>query len=264
MDLVINNASEIANTADGGPFVAKAPSRGLRPDDPNFFDDVISYKTLSDLLRSASQRGRDWPESVPPARVVIGDTMSSTAIGAAMGGPVAPGDLRLDTIDFGSGSSRARVQGFDSGGNQDMAFNTTGGAPGLGVTGNGSNLLTSFGGEMLRIDFAQRGFKLGIAMSDLGIYNVSGTAYTERVQFRFSGGASTVTVIKAGCKADGGVATFSIDPGTDFNRVEITPLPATPSAFFAFTATALADFQLCDATATKCVSSLASATNFCP
>jgi type II secretory pathway pseudopilin PulG len=64
MDLTITSVAEFNNTADAGPFTAKAPSGGLSPDDPNFFDDVISYIAVANLIHNAGLGGRDWPD--PP------------------------------------------------------------------------------------------------------------------------------------------------------------------------------------------------------
>lgn len=257
---VPTSANELANintSTAAGLFVAQAPSaQGTDPNAATHFDDVLGFQSIAEFIRKANLAERDWPENF-----VIGYTMDSATVSAGVGQTVnSPGSVGDDRIDF----ARARVTGSDSGGNQDIAFNTAGGAPGIGIAGNGSSLMTSLFGERLRIDFAQRGYKLGVALSDLGTYDLLGTTYTERVQFRFSGGTSTVTVIKSGCKADGGVASFSIDPGTDFDRVDILPLGATPSSFLATTSTALADFKLCDASANGCFSNLATVANSCP
>jgi hypothetical protein len=253
------NVNELANTQPTGPFVAAAASTGLAPDDPNHFDDVLYYVSLSDLITRASVAARPWP--LPP---LAGATMSEANVAAALNlASVAVGDL-LGTnsgITFGIGTNRARVSGFQSGSGTDLSFNTTGGADSVGVAGGGPSLLTSANADKLRVDFQQDVFKLGVALADFGI----SLGATEQVQFVFSGGsgptATTVTIVKAGCRADGGVATFSIDPGTNFKRVEITPLPSIPSGVSQF---GLADFQACGPAAGSCVSALATPATACP
>jgi type II secretory pathway pseudopilin PulG len=254
------SANELANintSTPAGQFVAQAASAaGSDPNAATFFDDVIAFQSIPELVTRANLAARDWPENF-----LLGYTMDSVTVSAAAGGPVSPGALNTDTLSFGTGASLATVRSFDSGGNQNLTFNTTGGAPSLGVEGNGSNLMSSTGGEFLRLDFAQKGWKLGVALAGFGTYVVSGTTYTERVEFRFSGGTTSVNIIKSGCNPDSGVATFSIDPGTDFNRVEIHPLAATPSGA---TITGLAEFRLCGASGVTCLPSLATSSNRCP
>lgn len=252
------NPVEIANMQAAGPFTAAAPmTTNMSPNDVNYFDDIIAYERLPDLVRRANLQGRDWFD--PPATSLVSYKMDEATVSAAVGAPVTPGTLGNNRIDFGTGQNRARVEGFDSGGNQDISYNTVGGAPGLGIAGNGNNLLTSTGSEKLRIDFQQAGAKFGIALADFGTYDLSGTTVTERVQLVFSGvGPSTFSVTLSGCRADGGVATFSVDPGIDFNRVEIQALAATPSGT---TALSLAAFNLCDTSPGFCLSGLDATTD---
>lgn len=209
------------------------------------------------MITRANLAARDWPENF----IIGGYTMDNPTVANALGGPVTPGDLGVNRLDFFTGADRTRVRGFDAGGNQDIAFDNTGGADSLGVAGNGGNLLSSANSERLRIDFPHTNRKLGIALAHFGTYVNAGTTYTEQVIFRFSGGTSTVNVTKAGCRADGGVATFSIDPGTTFNRVEVRPQPAIPSGDSAL---AVADFKACDASAQACFSNQATTANQCP
>jgi hypothetical protein len=265
------SADELANinTTDAvGQFIARAAvTNNLATGDPlavdaaTYFDDILAFQSIAETVKRANLSARDWPENF-----VIGYTMDNPTVAAAAGHSVsANANTGEDRLDFGSGVNRARVSGFDSGNNnEDITFNTVGGAPGIGIAGNGSNLMTSFNSERLRIDFGQSASKFAVALGDFGTYVLLGTTYTEQVEFRFSGGASNVNIVKAGCRADGGVATFSIDPGTDFNRVEIRPQGATPLSFLAITATTLADFKTCTAGTLDCFSNLATAGNRCP
>jgi hypothetical protein len=254
------SANELANTQPTGPFVAAAPSSNLAPEDANHFDDVLDYLSLSDLITRANVGARSW--ALAP---VVGYTMNSATVSTALGHTVAVGDTGSNRIDFGSGANRARVRGFQSGAATDITFNTSGGDPSLGVAGGGVPLLSSANSDKLRIDFQQDVFKLGVALADFGTRVVSGVTVIEQVQFVFSRGtgpgATTVTVVKSACNVDGNVATFSINPGTDFERVEISPLAALPSGV---TQTGLADFQVCGSAAGSCVSTLATASTACP
>jgi hypothetical protein len=259
------SAAELANintTDASGQFIAKAAvTQGIAADAATYFDDILAFQSIPELVKRANLSARNWPEST---NIVSNFTMDSATVGAAiLGTPTPDASTGRDDITFGSGSTQARVRGFDSGGNQDITFNTVGGASGLGITGNGNLLMTSTSSERLRIDFGQSARKFAVALGDFGTYVASGVTYTEEVEFRFRGGASNVNVVKSGCRADGGVATFSIDPGTDFNRVDIRPQPAVPTPF-AITAMTVADFKTCTAGSEECLSNLATASNRCP
>jgi hypothetical protein len=262
------SAAELANintTNATDQFIAKAAvTQGIAPDAPTYFDDILAFQTVSEFVKRSNLSARDWTEVADNS--IAAFTMDASTVGAAIGGstPTADTSTGRKAIDFGTGDNQAHVRAFDSGGAVEISFNTVGGAPGLGVVGNGTNLMTSTNNERLRIDFDESGWKLGIALGGFGTYDVSGTTYTEQVQFRFSGGASNVVIMKAGCRADGGVATFSIDPGTDFTHLEIRPQPATSLAGPGVTATTLADFKTCTAGAAECFSNLATASNRCP
>jgi hypothetical protein len=262
------SASELANidtTTPAAQFVSQASSSPEIPADAaTHFDDLLAFRGISEIITQANLLARDWPENslLNPATPgsLIAYTMNTATIAAA-GVSASPGDLGTGTINFGSGADRARVRGFDSGGNQNISLDSSGGSEALGVAGNGGNLITNTNSERLRIDFATPGRKLGIALAHFGTYVVAGVTYTEQVQFRFSGGGSTVNVTKGGCHADGGVASFSIDPGVSFSRVEIRPQAASPSGLSAL---ALADFNECSSTAPACFSKLATLANQCP
>ncbi|MGZ5048213.1 MAG: hypothetical protein ACXWF0_13380 [Usitatibacter sp.] len=255
-----SSANELSNTQATGPFFASAATRDIAPEDIAHFDDLVSFVALSDLITRAQVGARAWA-----ATVAVGYTMNSATVSAALGHAVSAGDVGTNRIDFGSGSNRARVRGFQSGLSTDIAYDTTGGATSLGVAGAGINFLSNVNSDTLRIDFSQDVFKLGIALADFGTYSVLGTTFTEQVQFRFSRGtgpgATTVTIVKSACRVDGGVATFSIDPGTDFERVEVTPLSASPPGPSQF---GVADFQACGPGAGACLSALASLATACP
>lgn len=257
------SADELSNTSAAGPFVLRSGSSpGTAPDDAAHFDDVLAYRSLPDLVVHASLAARLWPLSS-----VIGFTMTSSAIGAALGHSVSPGNLGTNQITFRAGVDRARVRGFENGINTNLALDTTGGGgnDSLGVAGSGGvTFLASARNDKIRIDFNQDVFQLGVALADFGTTTVGGVTDVEQAQFVFSrgtSGAAAVTVVKQGCRADNGLATFSIRPGIDFERVEITPLAATPSGTTQF---AIADFQACGPGTGSCLSALAAPSVACP
>jgi type II secretory pathway pseudopilin PulG len=256
------SADELANintTNATGQFIAKAPNtQGIAPDAATYFDDVLASQSIRDLVKRANLAARDWPENFT-AGSSSSVTMDAATVAAALGRPgtpMSPGDTGTDTIDFFTGTAFAGIQAFDAGGNANLTYDTTGGAPNIGVAGNGSNLMTSFGGERLRIDFSAQSRKFGVALADFGISNISGTNFTERVEFRFYNAGTELAgspIVKSACAPDGKVATFALDPGGNFNRVDIRPLAATP---FGITATALADIRTCPSSTADCFSNL--------
>jgi type II secretory pathway pseudopilin PulG len=256
-----NNADELSNTNAAGPFVVEAASSvDIAPDAATHFDDVLAYRSLPDFMVHANLAARLWP-----ATPLVGYTMTSATIATALGrGSVSAGDLGNNSITFGSSTDRARVRGFENGSNVDLALDTTGGAESLGVAGSGGiTFLSSARNDKIRIDFNQDVNQLGVALADFGTATVGATTNVEQAQFVFSrgtSGAPPVTVVKQGCRADNGLATFSINPGIDFERVEITPLNASPTGTTQF---GVADFQACGPGGT-CLSALASAAVACP
>jgi hypothetical protein len=255
------NVFELANintTTPAGQFVAQASSpAGTDPSSPAHFDDLLAFQGIAEMVAKANLGARDWAENF-----VIGSTMDNPTVGAALGlapGTSVPqGDLGATQIAFAAGA--VTVRGFEGGTSQDIAFDTTGGAPALGVAGNGGNLLSSANSDSLRIDLGPSARKLGLALAHFGTFVVAGTTFTEQVDVTFSGGAGTVDVIRTGCHPDGGVATLSIDPGTPFNVVGIQPIAAIPSGISAL---GLADFKACDPSSIDCFSNLATTINSC-
>jgi type II secretory pathway pseudopilin PulG len=230
------NAGEIANTTATGPFVVQtAMTSGLSPDAAAFFDDVLVYRKLDDFVQRAKLGAREWPELTVPSNVVL----NAATVGAAVGTSVSFGDnLRETSIDLGT----ARVSGFRSGNRTtNLSFDEgANGSTGDGIGGIGINrtstLISSSGGEFVRIDFNTKAAKLGITLNHFGTYTSGGRVYTENVQFTFYNGGTQVgsPVVKAGCNPDGGLASYSLDvPGAIYDSVDVTPISATASGGFA-------------------------------
>ncbi len=258
------SADELSNVAASATFVAKASNvRDISPSDASYFDDLIAYATLADLVASANVAARDWPDPGGPASVKL-DTATLTA---ALERPPAYGDLGQSSINF----TNARVSGFSSGGtSQNLDFESVNSLEGIGGVTGGNGALNSANGEGVRIDFNQGNRRFALALNDFGTgtYLFLGffpVGYAEQAQLDFySAGVLKETVIVQGCRADGGLATFQdIDVGGGFlfDRVDITSIagtfPLASSSFF------VSEFKTCAAGVT-CQTSLQTAGNLCP
>jgi hypothetical protein len=128
---------------------------------------------------------------------------------------------------------------------------------GLGWTAGGSNLIQSGADEFLRIDFTDGGFtQFAATLNDFGYY---GFFLLELVEFRFYIGDAQVgsAVTGVSCSFDGALASFSMNVGTPFNRVDIVPVPAFN--FFGapgVTAFLVSEVKACTAADATCRTSL--------
>jgi hypothetical protein len=124
------------------------------------------------------------------------------------------------------------VTAFDSGGNQNLSLGVAGGNEGIGGA-NGGNGLSDTGGEGLRIQLDEKGRFFGVTLDDFGTIPAGAPSWAEQVQLRFINTATSqvFNITKAGCRDDGGLASFaSLDPGFEFDVIEIRPQPSTPDA----------------------------------
>jgi len=156
----------------------------------------------------------------------------------------------VGAVVTGSGSSGSNV-----------SFDLVGGVGGIGVAGGTARLESSFN-EMLSFAISGGATKFGVTLNHFGISGI----FTERVQFRFFLGATEVGTAKqgVGCQPDGALATFEGDVGTNFDRIDITPLPALDDTFMPTGVTALLVSQVRACPATEpCATSLADAGNTC-
>lgn len=257
--LFVPFGDERGNTRETGPFKIRAFSdTDTSAIFPSHFDDLLVYRTLPDLVKRIGLSARDWPELGTTAT-----TFNAPAVTAASGNPAAPGDTGRSTLTFGN----AQVSGFSGGnGATNISYDENPAGGGIGVYGNGGNLLSDAAGEFLRVELAQGARAFGVTLNHFGFYDVAGTTFTERAEIRFFAFGAPVgsPFVVAGCRSDGGLASFSISPAGAFNRVEIRALPAT-SASVAVSATGflLAAIQACGATGT-CQTALAAPANECP
>jgi len=257
-----NSNDEKNNTGDETKtFTAKAFSGAdIEAINAQHFDDLLAYARIGDLVKRAGLEARDWPDTSTSSV-----TFNAATLASATGQPVTAGDLGTATIDFGS----ARVSGYSGGTATDISYDTnSSGTPtgGIGIFGAG-NLMSSDANEYLHVDLAQAGAKFAVTLNEFGIYLGATETFTEKVQFKFYLNNTLVgsAVTKAGCNADGGLASFQITPAGTFDSVDIIPVAATgsggstsPSAFL------VSEIKACTASTSNCKTSLATGANTCP
>lgn len=251
---------ERGNTREAGSFTIKSFSD---PDTSSsvgtFFDDMLVYRRLDDLMTRTGLTARDWPETYSTSQLLDGATVS-----AAVGSTVTSGQTLGTSVDLG----RVTVSGFTGGTATDVNYVET--TPGnaatgaLGVAGS-STLMSSATGEFLRFDFDDKATSFAVTLTHFGTY-VQATTRTEHAEFRFylDGIQVGLAVTKDGCNADGSLASFSITPSLTFDRVEIQPRSATPGGASFLTEFLVAEVKAC--AGSTCVTTLATANpaSVCP
>ena len=263
--LDLPTGDERGNTRETGAFTIKAfsdPDTGATAG--THFDDLVVYRTIPELVRRIGLAARDWPDTLVSSVVFDNPTVA-----AAAGHAVTTGDVGAATLDFGSAS----VSTYSTvGGTPDTATNISfddsyGATGGIGVAGNFTNLMTNYADEWLKIEIDDAAVKFAVTLNHFGFYDFSGQTYTEKVQFTFFSGATQVgsPVVKSGCNADGGLASYVITPAGVFNRVDIRPVWATaPSSDEFYTALLVSEFAACTVLATTCKTGLSAPANECP
>jgi hypothetical protein len=249
---------ELANTSATGPFVIKAASAaGTDPDLATHFDDVVAYRRITALIKAAGVYARDWPEDITV-------TFDRPTVEAAVGHSITPGaSVGQVTVNFvGVVASGLTTAGTAT----DISYAETGGYGGIGVAGGGDAFLQSTASEQLRLTIAEKGEKFGATLNHFGYY--SGDIY-EIVEFRFFLAGVQVDDPKyaVGCNIDGGLASFDIDVGGTYDRVDITPFPAfdvSAGTLSGVTALLVTQIRACPASATTCATALATPANTCP
>jgi type II secretory pathway pseudopilin PulG len=248
------------NTKENGSFTIKAFSEpDVEATSNQHFDDLLVYRTLPDLVKRIGLEAREWPDLTTSSV-----TFDNATVAAAAGHAVTPGDIGAATLDFGS----ARVSGYSGGSTAtNLSFDTAGSTEGVGVAGNPSNLLSNHSDEWLKIELAQGASKFAVTLNDFGTYDYGGKTYTEQVQFSFflAGAAVGSPVVKAGCRADGGLASYSMTPAGTFDSVEVRPLWATsPPSDQYYTGLLVSEVVACASSVANCKTGLSSGANDCP
>jgi len=156
------------------------------------------------------------------------------------------------------------VTGLYSGLSSELSFDVVGADSGIGIAGGGSNLIQSSANEYLRIDFTNKGQNFGASLADFGTY---GSFYIEIVEFRFYlDGTQVSNAFGVACNVDGGLASFLVPVGTDFNRVEIAPVPAFEvfsGTLSGITALLVSEVRVCPAGEVNCRTTLDAPANRC-
>lgn len=257
------NADEIANTTAAGPYIRKAASTGLLETDANFFDDVLVYARLGDLARRARLEARNWPDIVP---LPPGATRFDLATVAARPGVTISGTgTGQSVIDFGPVS----VVGVASGSLAEISFASPGGTGGLGVTVGANPKMTWGESEWLIFIFDDMGSKFGMTLSDFGTFLQAGTTMTETVAMYFyRNGNPVATLVRNACRADGQLASFDIDVGTNYDAVIVAPIASTGisggTPVTGDTGFLIAEVRTCGNSDPNCRTGLSSAANTCP
>ena len=253
-----NSPGELANTTATTAFVAQAANvRGISPDNANYFDDLLAYATLVDLITKAHVAARDWPDPAPSFASVKLDTATLTA---ALERPAAYGDLGQNSVRF----TDARVTALSGGAGQNVTFDILGGTEGIGGAAGGAGL-SSADNESVKIEFSKVAQKFALTLDQFGCRTFFGFCIDfDRVELRFykagielAGALSPQT--KNACRAGTGLASFSIDlgvsPAADFDRVDIKPLASIGFPGGTTTSFLVAEFKTCAAGA-ACVTTL--------
>jgi len=226
------STEEKNNVKPSGPFTAMAWSNfDVAPDDNSHFDDVLFYRTVSDLATHANLAARDWNAAIG-ATIVAGEQFSSTRVGQVLGSTPSS-DVGVATLNFGDLS----VSAFNSGGATDIGF-TSGSTAGIGAVGGGSSNLTSTGGEGLQFNMADSARQFSVTLASF--------TGSERAQLIFYSvnpatlvATNLLTAYKTACgfsssasfTIDVGAFPYNLPAGETFNRVEIRPWPQAFSGF---------------------------------
>ena len=259
-----NSNAEKNNTKTTGPFTIQAfsgPDIGVSSG--QHFDDLLVYRTLPDLVQRIGLSARDWPETATTSV-----TFDSPTVSAALGHAASVGDLGTATITFpgvvATGFSGSAVS-------TDIAFDVGSGGgsstTGLGIAGNASNMMSSVGGEYIKLHFTSPASKFAVTLNDFGFYASGFNVFFEQAQFTFTLGGNAVgsAVVKSGCRSDGDLASFSITPSSAFDGVQIQPIAAvgvfggTNSSSFL-----VSSVKACAITVSTCSTALANGGNNCP
>ncbi|HYC36518.1 MAG TPA: hypothetical protein VEC19_08870 [Usitatibacter sp.] len=255
------NASELVNLSNTNPAIAYVASTrvtaGVAPSSASYFDDVLVYRSLKDVVRLAGRNARDWDDTG-----TANETLTAANLAASLGTtPTAGSDLGVSTVNL----QTSRVTGLSAGTATNLAFDSSGGTEGLGVSGSGTGI-TSAVNESVRIEFKNKATKFAISLADFATVNFIWT-WREQASFQFYNNGSLVFTSpdKQSCHT-GPFASFSFDLGAiEFDRVDVVPKIAASNTLPFFgtgpsiaTSFYLSGFKSC--TAAPCLTDLQVAT----
>jgi hypothetical protein len=230
-----------------GPFTIRAFSdTDTAASSPQHFDDLLFYRTVEEVVKRANLAARDWPEGA------IFNAATLAAIGA-LGGSFA----------FMGNTFRA------VGGSNAFNSQTSGGTTGIGVSGDPGLLNTTATfvneGEIIRIELGQDASRMGFTLNHFGKL-LSNTSFREQVLVRFYNSSNVVvgsTLVRQGCRDDGGLASFVVEPsalGSSFRNVELEGEVVT-NIGFASSSFLLSEVAVC--TTATCDTTLSASSNAC-
>lgn len=239
------STDEKNNLQATGPFVAKAATTpDVPPDDNTHFDDILLYRTFTDLATKANLLARNWPDDYASLTFTASNLQAALGLSSA---PTPNTSLGVSSLLF-YGATVSSASG-------NISYYSDAGGEGIGVTGGGgsnANMIQS--GESLRVKFAKLSDKLAITLDDFGGITFFGfIPATASVQFYKSGvPVGSATTLK-GCQnnvAGGGpLASFTITPGLQFDEFQVT----NSSFFFPFILSAV---RSCSASDPSCITLL--------
>jgi hypothetical protein len=244
-------STEYGHTQANGPFVIKAANTvELAQSDTNYYDDTLTYLTITDLAARAKVI-KDWPDPISSTTF----TATSVAAGLAAAGGTFSGtstntsSLTVDGIGItstgGSGRYLSSVTGTSGYGI---------GVINIGQTSGG----TISGSDVLTLVFGAAGQKLGLMLVDFG----SSSGQVERAQLVFKYGSTTVlTTTVTSCRAGSQLASYSIDVGALFDRVELSALSRVGSG--SSSNFLLGEIAECPAAASICTTANATVSTAC-
>ena len=206
------------------------------------FDDLLAYRSITDLAKRANLPARNWPDDV-----LASVTFDRNTVKAALGGTSPGSDTGQATIAF----TGVTVTAFTSGGTEDIGFSGSGGTDAIGGVAGGSSGLVSTGGEGLQLDLDENAARFAVTLKDfdspevaeLKFWTVSGVTATIVTTFAQTssttgGGGSTTTSFCVD------VPAVTSNLAAVFNRVEIRPQPTAGGAASSF---GLAEIKACGA-----------------
>jgi hypothetical protein len=231
-----NLSGNMANTPTYYALPFSAPNVGTN--DSDYFDDILLYRTISDLAKRANLAPRDWPDDTTASEVFNKDAVEAR-VGKLPGG----GDTGSNSIQFYSLTVTAlRVNTSDPSIplKQNVSLDSSGsGEDGIGGASGDPSLSSQPSGpdEFLRLDLVQTSRRFALSLQGFGYDESSGSPKTptwkEQVELRFfmvNGTSATLvgTILKQACSPGNSLASFSdLEPTADFNRVEIVPREST-------------------------------------
>jgi hypothetical protein len=179
----------------------------VAPDNIAHFDDTLSYRSSRDLVLATRLMGRAWQFSARLDGAALGMAAGTFNLGAGSGTAALTGSAMTITTEDAA-RYICRVTGTPEGI-----------APCLTGANAGTDKLTTAGDEKLVFQFRLKRRYLKLMLADFR----TPAGKTEKARLTFYNGATQVDEkTKDACSASGAHgAYFMIDPGADFDRVEI-------------------------------------------